>query len=86
MVGDASDVSSFSISMILRLIMHIVRLPGPPLSQCAIEKLLEHGVIVGLGTPLADKAASTRFDAAWVWIIIHILCLHWHSDEGNSLS
>ena len=76
MVGDASDVSSFSFfSMILRLIMRTFRLPGPPLSQTAIGKLLEHGVIVGLGTPLADKAASARFDAAWVWTLVCILCL-----------
>ncbi|KAI1784449.1 composite domain of metallo-dependent hydrolase [Ganoderma leucocontextum] len=41
-------------------------LPGPPLSaKSQIVTLLEHNVTVGVGTPDADKARNTRFDAGW---------------------
>lgn len=32
--------------------------------------LLEHGVTVGLGVSVADKVLNTRFDAAWVRLIL----------------
>lgn len=42
-------------------------LPGPPLTNdTALVKLLEHGVIVGLGVRNAWEARNTRFDVQWV--------------------
>lgn len=32
--------------------------------------LLEHGVTVGLGVSVADKVLNTRFDAAWVRLLL----------------
>jgi hypothetical protein len=60
------------------------RLPGPPISNdTALVTLLEHNVLVGIGTTDAALAAHTRFDLAWVtfqgslvifnWILTHIV-------------
>lgn len=43
------------------------RLAGPPVSNdTALVTLLEHNVLVGIGTAQAALAAQTRFDLAWV--------------------
>lgn len=42
-------------------------LPGPPLTNdTALVKLLENGVIVGIGVKDAWEARNTRFDIQWV--------------------
>lgn len=42
-------------------------LPGPPLTNdTALVKLLESGVIVGIGVRDAWEARNTRFDIQWV--------------------
>jgi len=41
-------------------------LPGPPLTNdTTLIRLLEHGVIVGLGVRTAWEARNTRFDIQW---------------------
>lgn len=45
----------------------LVSLPGPPLTNdTTLNRLLEHGVIVGLGVRTAWEARNTRFDIQWV--------------------
>lgn len=42
-------------------------LPGPPLTNdTALAKLLESGVIVGIGVRDAWEARNMRFDLKWV--------------------
>jgi hypothetical protein len=44
-----------------------ISLPGPPLTNdTTLVRLLEHGVIVGLGVRTAWEARNTRFDIQWV--------------------
>ncbi|KAH9482556.1 hypothetical protein JR316_0004656 [Psilocybe cubensis] len=48
------------------LAKEIGKLPGPPLSNdTALVKLVEQGVVVGLGIRGAWEARNTRFDAEW---------------------
>ncbi|KAF8812241.1 composite domain of metallo-dependent hydrolase [Phlegmacium glaucopus] len=45
-------------------------LPGPPLTNdTALIRLLEHGVIVGLGVRTGWEARNTRFDVQWVAVL-----------------
>ena len=44
-----------------------ISLPGPPLTNdTTLSRLLDHGVIVGLGVRTAWEARNTRFDVQWV--------------------
>lgn len=48
------------------------RYPGPPITkEGAIEKLMSHGVTVGIGCEEIWAARNIPFDAAWVsWLAL----------------
>lgn len=66
-LGPAKNVSNISYASYWTLTKAVSSLPGPPLTNdTTLVKLLESGVIVGLGVRDAWEARNTRFDLQWV--------------------